>query len=113
MHRFAPLALLPVLAACSTMVPRTTADINPAGQTLRVVTASGAQSQMQFRPNGQVIATADGQSYTGQWNLQQEGLCFLWTGVPVECWPYSRPFERGRTVTITSTRGNVVQVTRL
>jgi hypothetical protein len=106
MHRFAPLVLLPVLAACSTMVPRTTADISPAGQTLRVVAAGGVESQMQFRSNGQVVAAANGRSFTGNWALQQEGLCF-------ECWPYNRQFERGRTVSLTSTRGNVVQVTRM
>lgn len=113
MHRYAPLALLPVLAACSTMVPRTTADISPAGQTLQVVAAGGVASQMQFRSNGQVVAAANGRSFTGDWTLQEEGLCFRWGTAPVECWPYNRQFERGRTVTVTSTRGNVVQVTRL
>ncbi len=113
MHRFAPLLLLPVLAACSTLVPRTSANVSPAGQTLQVVAAGGAASQMQFRSNGQVVASANGRSFTGNWNLQQEGLCFKWGNAPVECWPYNRQFERGRTVTVTSTRGNVVQVTRL
>jgi hypothetical protein len=113
MYRYAPLVLLPVLAACSTIVPRTTADISPAGQTLRVVASGGIESQMQFRSNGQVVAAANGRSFTGDWALQQEGLCFRWGTAPVECWPYNRKFERGRTVSITSTRGNVVQVTRL
>jgi hypothetical protein len=113
MYRLAPLVLLPLVAACATMVPRTTVDLNPAGQTLRVVAAGGTESQMQFRPNGEVVAAANGRSFTGQWSLQQEGLCFRWGTAPVECWPYSRPFERGRPVTITSTRGNVVQVTRI
>jgi hypothetical protein len=113
MYRFAPLALLSVLAACSTVVPRSTANLNPAGQTLRVMTAGGVQSQMQFRSNGQVVASANGRSFTGNWNVQEDGLCFRWGNAPVECWPYNRQFERGRTTTVTSTRGNVVQVTRL
>lgn len=113
MYRFAPLVLLPVIAACATMVPRTTANISPAGQTLRVVAANGVESQMQFRPNGQVVAAANGRSFTGQWTMQQDGLCFRWGTAPVECWPYNRQFERGRTISVTSTRGNVVQVTRL
>jgi len=112
MYRFAPIVLLPFIAACATLVPRTSADISPAGQTLRVI-AAGGESRMQFRPNGQVIAAFGERSFTGQWTLQAEGLCFRWGTAPVECWPYTRPFERGRTVTVTSTRGNVVQVTRL
>ena len=113
MYRLAPLVLLPLIAACATVVPRTAVNLNPAGQTLRVVAAGGTESQMQFRPNGEVVAAANGRSFTGQWSLQQEGLCFRWGTAPVECWPYSQPFERGRPVTITSTRGNVVQVTRI
>lgn len=111
MLRFAPIALLPLVAACATVVPRT--DISPAGQTLRVIAANGAESQMQFRDNGQVVAAFGERSITGQWNLQSEGLCFRWGSAPIECWPYSRPFRRGETTSITSTRGNVVRVTRL
>jgi len=113
MLRFAPLVLLPLVAGCATLVPRTTADLNPAGQTLQVVAANGAASRMQFRPNGQVIAAFGERSITGEWNLAAEGLCFRWGSAPIECWPYSRPFRRGETVTVTSTRGNTVQVTRL
>ena len=112
MLRFAPLVLLPVVAGCATLVPRT-ADLSPAGQTLRVIAANGAESRMQFRSNGEVVAAFGERSVTGAWNVQDEGLCFRWGSAPIECWPYSRQFERGRTVTITSTRGNVIQVTRL
>ena len=113
MLRFAPIALLPLIAACSTLVPRTSADLSPAGQTLQVIAANGAESRMQFRSNGQVVAAFGTSSITGDWNLQEEGLCFRWGQAPVECWPYTRPFRRGETVTVTSTRGNVVRVTRL
>lgn len=113
MVRFAPLMLLPVaVAGCSTMVPRT-ADLSPVGQTLQVIAANGSESRMQFRSNGDVVAAFGERSITGQWTMQQEGLCFRWGQAPIECWPYARNFERGRTVTITSTRGNVVRVTRL
>lgn len=111
MLRFAPIALLPLVAACSTVLPR--ADISPAGQTLQVIAANGAESRMQFRPNGQVVAAFGERSITGQWSLQDDGLCFRWGNAAIECWPYSRPFRRGETVTLTSTRGNVVRVTRL
>ena len=108
----ASLAVLVSLSACSTIVPRGD-RMSPAGQTLRVVAANGAASQMVFRSDGHVIATFGQRSITGDWNLQDEGLCFRWANAAVECWPYNRPFERGRTVTVTSTRGNVVQVTRM
>lgn len=113
MPRFALFALLPLVAGCSTVVPRTGADFSPVGQTLQVIAANGAQSQMQFRSNGQVVAAFGDRSVTGEWNMQEEGLCFRWGSAAVECWPYSRPFRRGETVTLTSTRGNVVRVTRL
>ena len=111
MLRFAPIVLLPLVAGCAT-IPRTP-DLNPAGQTLQVVAANGAVSRMQFRPNGQVVAAFGQSSITGEWNIQDEGLCFRWPGAAVECWPYTRPFQRGQTVTVTSTRGNVVRVTRI
>lgn len=112
MLRLAPLVLLLAAAGCSTLVPRT-AGFTPAGQTLQVIAANGSESRMQFRPDGRVVAAFGQSSITGEWNIQDEGLCFRWGEAPVECWPYSRPFERGRTVTVTSTRGNVVRVTRL
>lgn len=102
-----------LLAGCATILPRDRTNIGPTGQTLRVIAANGAESRMQFRPNGQVVAAFGERSITGQWQMQEEGLCFRWANAPVECWPYARPFERGRTVTVTSTRGNVVRVTRL
>jgi len=112
MFRLAPIVLLPLVAGCSTLVPRS-ADMGPTGQTLQVIAANGSESRMQFRPNGQVVAAFGERSVTGEWNLQDEGLCFRWGQAPVECWPYRRPFQRGETVTVTSTRGNVVRVTRL
>jgi hypothetical protein len=68
---------------------------------------------MQFRSNGQVVASANGRSFTGNWNVQEDGLCFRWGTAPIECWPHAGRSSAGRTVTITSTRGNVVQVTRI
>lgn len=112
MRRIAPFLLLPLVAACSTVVPRTQA-LSPEGQTLRVIAANGQESRMQFRSDGSVVAAYGDRSFTGRWNMQSEGLCFHWGNAPVECWPYARNFERNRTTTITSTRGNIVQVTRL
>jgi hypothetical protein len=101
-----------LLSGCATLVPgpRT---LNPAGQTLQVIAANGAESRMQFRPDGRVVAAFGERSVTGNWEMEGENLCFRWGQAARECWPYERAFERGRTVTITSDRGNVVRVTRL
>ena len=40
-------------------------------------------------------------------------LCFWWGNAPRECWPYPAPFERGRSRSLTSDRGNQVTVTLL
>jgi hypothetical protein len=109
---FAAASLL-LLAGCSTIVPRGSANLSPAGQTLQVIASNGAESRMQFRPNGEVIAAFGDRSITGEWQMQDEGLCFRWGAAPIECWPHTEPFERGRSVTVTSTRGNTVRVTRL
>jgi hypothetical protein len=112
MLRLVPIILLPAVAGCSTLVPRPV-ERGPVGQTLQVIAADGSESRMQFRSDGRVVAAFGQRSVSGEWNLQDEGLCFRWGQAPVECWPYERPFRRGETVTVTSTRGNVVRVTPL
>lgn len=112
MLRVAPVLLLLAASGCSTIVPRSSA-MGPEGQTLRVIAAGGGESQMHFRSGGQVVARFGEGSLSGQWSMRDEGLCFQWPQTAVECWPYNGPFPRGRTVTVTSTRGNIVRVTRL
>ena len=102
-----------MLTSCSTILPAGRGPLSPAGQTLRVIAANGAESRMRFGNDGRVTATFGDRAIQGDWNVQQEGLCFRWTGAEVECWPYVEPFRRGETKTVTSTRGNVVQVTAL
>jgi hypothetical protein len=113
MRRHILLAALGGVAGCSTILPAGRGPLSPAGQTLRVIAANGAESRLHFGGDGRVTARVAERAIDGQWNVQQEGLCFRWGNAPVECWPYLRPFERGRTVTVTSTRGNVVRVTAL
>jgi hypothetical protein len=109
---FAPVALL--LAGCSTLGvgDRQPRNFSPAGQALRVVAANGAASFMQFRPDGTVTARFNNSEIAGRWALQGSNLCFEWARSARECWPYAGPFPRGRTVSVTSSRGNIVQVTR-
>ena len=82
-----------------------------AGRTMRVETAAGQVSRLDFRRNGEVEARFDGRETKGRWSLERRRLCFTWAGNFRECWPYRRPFARGRTTTLTSDRGNVVKVT--
>lgn len=102
-----------LLAACESIIPSARTNISPVGQTLQVVAANGQASRMQFRPDGRVIAAFGDRSITGNWQMEDGSLCFQWGSAPRECWPYHEPFARGRTVTVTSSRGNVVSVTRL
>ena len=102
-----------LLAGCATVVPGGRDTFSPAGQTFQVVAANGASSRMTFRPNGVVTASFGSQSITGRWEMSGGDLCFNWGNAPRECWPIQGPLVRGRTQTITSTRGNRVQVTRL
>ena len=102
-----------LLAGCATLVPGDRTAFSPVGQTLQVVAANGASSRMSFRQDGIVTASFGSRSINGRWQMSGGDLCFNWGEAPRECWPLQGPFVRGRTQTITSTRGNRVQVTRL
>lgn len=102
-----------LLAGCATLVPGGRTAYTPVGQTLQVVAANGASSRMSFRQDGVVVASFGSRSINGRWEMSGQDLCFNWGNAPRECWPMQGPFVRGRTQTITSTRGNSVQVTRL
>jgi len=102
-----------LLAGCATILPGDRTAYSPVGQTLNVVAANGAASRMTFRQDGVVTATFGSRSINGRWEMSGDDLCFVWGTAPRECWPMEGPFVRGRTQTLTSTRGNVVRVTRL
>lgn len=82
-----------------------------AGRSIDVVAASGQATRLAFRRDGRVVAHFNGRETEGHWALERRRLCFTWAGNFRECWPYRDRFERGRTRTITSDRGNVVRVT--
>jgi predicted small secreted protein len=84
-----------------------------AGRTLRMETARGQVTTLRFGDRGAVRADFGQRSLDGRWTIERRRLCFYWPRAPRECWPYREPFERGRTRTITSDRGNVVRVTML
>ena len=100
-----------VLSACATLVPRVVPGTELIGQSVEMVTARGQRSTLHFEESGTVRATYTGGQTSGRWFMRNNQLCFLWGTAPQECWPYAVPLQRGRTRSITSDRGNVVQVT--
>ena len=112
MLRLAAASALLMLGACATISgPREGREL--VGETLRVETIRNEVSTLRFRRDGTVRAEFGGNELTGRWNVHAGQLCFFWRGAPRECWRYAAPFERGRTVSIRSDRGNRVRVTRL
>jgi hypothetical protein len=99
------------LSACATLVPRMVTGTELIGHSVQMVTARGQTSILHFEESGAVRATYTGGQTSGRWFMRNNQLCFLWGSAPQECWPYSVPLQRGRTRSITSDRGNVVQVT--
>ncbi len=85
------------------------------GRSARLVTNNGQASTLRFEPAGRVRALFGKNEVGGRWWTANERLCFEWGGQARtrECWPYQAPFRRGQTRTITSDRGNKVQVTLL
>lgn len=80
------------------------------GRAIEVQAASG-QTTLRFDADGTVRAQFGQQQTQGRWNVQRQQLCFTWGGSYRECWPYTRPFRTGRTVALTSDRGNAIRAT--
>ncbi len=99
------------LSACATLVPRVVPGTELIGHSVQMVTARGQASVLHFQEDGTVRATYAGGQTSGRWFMRGNQLCFAWGSAPQECWPYATPLSRGRARSITSDRGNVVQVT--
>ena len=112
------LGSMTVLPACGLIDgPRIGSQPRPGtelvGRTARLIPAQGQPSTLYFGSDGTVRSTFGRRTATGRWRISKGWLCFLWAQNFRECWPYTRPFERGREVTIRSDRGNRVRVTLL
>jgi hypothetical protein len=81
------------------------------GRSMQVETSAGQVTTLSFRRDGGVTARFGERETQGRWSLERRQLCFTWARDFRECWPYARRFRAGRTVTIRSDRGNIVQVT--
>ena len=116
-RRAAPLAAAFLLGACS-VIPGGDrgSDRGPpapefVGRQMSVVASNGQTTTLRFAGDGRVTARFNERETAGRWALERGRLCFTWGASYRECWPYTQRFERGRTRTITSDRGNVVRVT--
>ena len=113
-HAWSVSALL-LLGACST-VRDDDYDRGPlpgeelVGRSMTVQAQAGT-SMLSFRGDGSVTAAFGERRTQGSWAVGDDLLCFTWAQNFRECWPYTRPFERGQTQRIRSDRGNEVQVT--
>ena len=98
------------LAGCATGGGR---DDRPefVGRSLSVEAANGQVTTLSFLADGTVTARFGERETQGRWALEEGRLCFTWAQSFRECWPYAGGFRAGRTVQITSDRGNVVRVT--
>ena len=108
----APAALALAVSGCATLRGGPNGD-ELVGRTLQVEAANGQVSRMGFREDASVRAVFGSRSVTGRWQVRGDELCFWWGNAPRECWPYPAPFERGRSRSLTSDRGNRVTVTLL
>ncbi|HEY0111668.1 MAG TPA: hypothetical protein VGB59_00800 [Allosphingosinicella sp.] len=113
---FSAILAAALLTACATGSDRRGGDAYTpgkelVGRTVTLETAKGQVSQLHFQDDGEVEAQFGESRVQGNWTATGRLLCFSWSGSSRECWPYSAPFQRGRTVTLTSDRGNVVKVT--
>lgn len=106
----ASLCLAAALAGCATG-RRGPEQPEFVGRTLHVQASSGQVTMLRFSPDGAVTARFGERETEGRWSLEDRQICFTWARNFRECWPYTQRFREGRTVSIRSDRGNVVQVT--
>jgi len=104
------LCIASALAGCATN-RRGSEEPEFVGRSMRVETATGQVTTLRFERDGTVIARFNERESEGRWSLEPRQLCFTWARNFRECWPYTQRFREGRTVSIRSDRGNVVQVT--
>ena len=107
------LAFLLAASGCATFGGGGPSGEEIVGRAMRMESANGQTSRLSFRQDGTVRAAFGRNSVTGRWEADDGKLCFFWPNAPRECWPYRSRFERGRTRTLTSDRGNTIRVTLL
>lgn len=125
---FAALAAASSLAACVPYVGATgervpESEIEPysswpselEGRTIDIVTEDGIGNRVNFQPGGQmeILVTRRGPVVEGVWGFEgDDTLCVAFAPRGEECWPYE-PMVVGETQTVTSNRGQTLQVTMI
>jgi hypothetical protein len=107
-HRYLPAAAALLLAACATVPQPGATGAELIGQTMRVEIPGNATTILRFNAGGTVVGTSDAGEATGRWNVESGRLCMEWPRLGRECYPYTAPFRRGQTVSLTGTSGVTV-----
>lgn len=70
-------------------------------------------NRLQFLPDGVVYIVPANRSvrFPARWEIRDNWLCVDWRPRGAECWPYEQGFRVGEPVTLTSNRGQTVQIT--
>lgn len=121
-----PLAAIAALPACVPYVGATgetipASEIEPystwpaelEGRTIDIVTQDGLQNRINFQPGGEmnILVSENGPVIDGVWGSGPgDTICIAFAPRGEECWPYD-PMMVGETQTVTSNRGQTLEVT--
>lgn len=114
-------ACVPYVGATGETVPES--EIEPysswpaelEGRTVDIVRQDGIANRVNFQPGGEMEILVDegGPVVEGVWGYQGEDwVCVAFAPRGEECWPYE-PMVVGETQTVTSNRGQTLQVTMI
>ncbi|QIQ85850.1 hypothetical protein [Erythrobacter sp.] len=85
------------------------------GRTFKIEMDQGATNTGNFQPNGtmNILVNDSGPVVKGTYGFASDGdLCIDFVPRGEECWPY-QPMREGETMTVTSNRGQTLEVTML
>jgi hypothetical protein len=70
-------------------------------------------NRLQFLPDGILYIVPENRSvrFPARWEIRDNWLCVDFRPRGAECWPYEQGFRLGEPVTLTSNRGQTVQIT--
>jgi hypothetical protein len=83
------------------------------GHSLRVEAPRGPATILSFAADGTVTGSSGGNEARGNWQISGQQICVTFERTGRECFPYTRAFRRGETITVTGTSGVSVRATLL
>ena len=114
-------ACVPYVGATGETVPESAIEPYAAwpaeleGRTVDIVREDGIGNRVNFQPGGEmeILVTERGPVVEGVWGFEgDDTLCVAFAPRGEECWPYE-PMVVGETQTVTSNRGQTLQVTMI